>query len=177
MKLILIGIQGSGKSTQGSLLSKKLGAPFLSTGNIFREISKEKNQVGRYIKEIVNKGLLVPDEKVVEIVNLYLSRPEYKKGYILDGFPRTMKQVKIFKDNVDKVIYLKINEKETWRRLINRNDRTRNDETLPVMKKRINLFYKFTEKVIDHYKSINKLIVVDGTKKIEEVNEEILGNI
>ena len=177
MKLILIGIQGSGKSTQGNLLSKKLGVPFLSTGNIFREISKEKTPVGRYIKKIVNSGLLVPDKKVVEIVNLYLSRPEYKKGYILDGFPRTMEQVRIFKDNVDKVIYLKINEKETWRRLINRNDCTRNDETLPVMKKRINLFYKFTEKVIDHYKSINKLIVVDGTKKIEEVNEEILGNI
>ena len=83
MKLVLIGIQGSGKSTQGNLLSKQLKIPYLSTGHIFRKIAKEKTQLGRYIKEILNAGLLVPDEKTIEIVNSYLSRPEYKKGYIL----------------------------------------------------------------------------------------------
>jgi len=64
MKLILIGIQGSGKSTQGNLLSEKLNLPYLSTGHIFRELSKEKTPAGRYIKETVNAGYLVPDEKV-----------------------------------------------------------------------------------------------------------------
>ncbi|MDO9027595.1 MAG: nucleoside monophosphate kinase, partial [Candidatus Roizmanbacteria bacterium] len=112
MKIVLVGIQGSGKSTQGNLLSKQLNIPYLSTGHIFREIAKEKTQLGRYIKETVNSGLLVPDEKTIEIVNSYLSRPEYKKGYILDGFPRTLKQAKEFKNNVDKVIYLDISQKE-----------------------------------------------------------------
>ena len=90
MKLIIIGIQGAGKSTQGNLLKKKLGVPYLSTGHIFRELAKERSQLGRYIKETMNAGYLIPDEKTLEIVSEYISRPEYQKGYILDGYPQTL---------------------------------------------------------------------------------------
>ena len=104
MKLVIIGIQGAGKSTQGNLLSKQLKIPYLSTGHIFRQIAKEKTALGRYIKETLNAGFLIPDEKTIPIVDEYLSRPEYHYGYILDGFPRTLKQAKKFRNHIDKVI-------------------------------------------------------------------------
>jgi adenylate kinase len=174
MKLVLIGIQGAGKSTQGNLLSGQLKVPYLSTGHIFREIAKEKTNLGRYVKETINAGFLIPDDKTIEIVNEYLSKPEYKHGYILDGFPRTLNQVKKFKNSVDKVIYLKISDKEVLWRLAGRNDNSRKDETLPALKKRMELFHKHTDHVIEYYKKNGKLALIDATKSIKEVNQEIL---
>ncbi len=177
MKLVLIGIQGSGKSTQGNLLSHQLHIPYLSTGHIFRDIAKEKTTLGRYVKETINSGYLIPDNKTIEIVNAYLSRPEYKHGYILDGFPRTIKQAEEFKNNVDKVIYIKIPDKEVIYRLFYRNDSAREDETLPALKKRMHLFHQFTEHVLKFYEKQGKLATIDGTKPIKEVNKEILRNL
>ncbi len=177
MKLVLMGIQGSGKSTQGNLLSKQLKIPYLSTGHIFREIAKSKTQLGAYIKNIMNAGLLIPDDKTVEIVNTYLSRTEYSRGYILDGFPRTLKQADEFKNNVDKVIYLEVPDKEALWRLSYRNDNSRQDETLDALRKRIELFHNVTKPVLDYYRKKGELVEVDGTKSIEEVNKEILQSL
>ncbi len=177
MKLVLLGIQGSGKSTQGNLLSKQLKIPYLSTGHIFREIAKEKTSLGRYVKETMNSGLLIPDDKTIYIVNEYLSRREYEKGYILDGFPRTIKQAEAFKNNIDKVIYLEVPDKEAVYRLVYRSDSARQDETLPALKKRIELFHRYTKPVLDHYEHQGKLVTVDGTLAIKEVNKEILRSL
>lgn len=177
MKLVLFGIQGAGKSTQGNLLSKQLKLPYLSTGHILRQIAKEKTKLGRYVKETINAGILLPDDKMIPIVDQYLSRPEYRRGYILDGFPRTLVQAKKFKNSIDKAIYLKINDKEALWRLLYRHDEERQDETLPAIKKRIDLFKKKTLPVLKFYEKKGKLITVDGSKSIEEVNQEILNNL
>lgn len=177
MKIILIGIQGSGKSTQGNLLSEKLGVPYLSTGHIFRKLAQERTKLGRYIKEVMNAGYLIPDRKVLSIVSDYLKREEYQKGYILDGFPRTLAQVKAFKNGVDKVIYLRVSDKEALWRLSYRNDETREDETLSAVRKRIDIFHKFTEPVLEYYREKNILIEIDGERSIEEVYQEIMGRI
>ncbi len=176
MKLVLIGIPGAGKSTQGNLLSKQLKVPYLSTGHIFREIAKEKTKLGRYIKETMSAGILIPDDKTIQVVNDYLSRPEYQSGYILDGFPRTVRQAEQFKNNVDKVIYLEIPDKEALWRLAHRNEQ-RNDDTVKAIRKRIDIFHTFTKPVLDFYMKQGKFVVIDGMKKIPEVNEEILKSL
>ncbi len=177
MKLVLMGIQGSGKSTQGNLLSNQLKIPYLSTGHIFREIAKEKTQLGAYVKNIMNAGLLIPDDKTIEIVNSYVARQEYRRGYIIDGFPRTIKQAEEFKNNVDKVIYLDVPDKEALWRLSYRNDTNRKDETLDALRKRIELFHTVTKPVLEYYEKQDKLAEIDGTKNIGEVNKEILQSL
>jgi adenylate kinase len=173
MKLILIGIQGSGKSTQGNLLSQALKIPYLSTGHIFRELSKEHTPEGRYIKETINAGFLIPDERTLQIVREYLGREEYKNGYILDGFPRTIHQAEVFEHDITKVVYLKVSDKEALWRLAGRDD-NREDETLRAIKKRIEIFHKYTEPVINYYQQKGILLDINGEKAIEEINKEIL---
>ncbi len=179
MKIVLIGIQGAGKSTQGNLLSEKLNIPYLSTGHIFRELAKEKNALGRYIKEVMNAGYLIPDKKTVQIVDDYLKKPEYKSGYIIDGFPRTLTQAEFFKDGADKVVYIKVPDEEALKRLSLRNgdNGAREDETPSAIAKRIKLFHKLTEPVLDYYRGEGILIEIDGEKTIEEIHQDILKNL
>lgn len=175
MKIILIGIQGSGKSTQGTLLQKKLGLPYLASGHIFRTLSKESTPLGREIKEIMNAGYLIPDDKTLEIVTSYLKRPEYNNGYILDGFPRTVKQADAFKNGATHVIYLTLSDKEALWRIANRDsDDNRQDETLVAIRKRIDSFHKYTEPVLDYYRSKKILIEVDGEQGIEDIHKDIM---
>jgi len=175
MKLILLGIQGAGKSTQGNLLKKKLDVEYLSTGHIFRELAKERTPLGRKIKETMNAGFLIPDGQTLKIVSGYLKRPEYDKGYILDGFPRTLKQAEHFENGIDKVIYLNVSDREAlWRLSFRSNDDGREDENLAAIRKRILLYHKYTDPVLDHYKKHHKLIEIDGEKKIEHIYNEIL---
>jgi len=177
MKIVLIGIQGAGKSTQGNLLSEKLKIPYLSTGHIFRELAKEKTKFGRYVKEVMNAGYLIPGKKTLAIVAEYLKRPEYEGGYIMDGFPRTLSQAEFFKDGADRVIYLKVSDGEALKRLSFRNGEGREDENPTAVAKRIESFHKFTEPVLDYYRKKEMLIEVDGEKTIEQIHKEILEKI
>lgn len=172
MKLVLIGIQGAGKSTQGNMLSEKFGIPYLSSGHIFREMAKEKTQLGRWLKETLNSGALVPDDTTLEIVLTYLQKPEYSKGYILDGFPRTVVQAEAFNGAIDKVVYIKVSDKEAMWRISGRTD-VRDDETLPAIRKRISLFHELTEPVVDYYREKGKLVEVDGEVSVQEVFDQI----
>lgn len=173
MKIILIGIPGSGKSTQGNLLSKKLGIPYLSTGHIFRDLAKERTKLGHQIKVVMTAGLLVSDSKTLRIVSEYLYRPQYQKGYILDGFPRTITQAREFKNGIDVVIYLKVSDKEILWRLAYREDNDREDDTLLAIRKRIEVFHKFTDPVIEYYHRKKILVEINGEQSIEKIHQDI----
>jgi len=172
VKIVLIGIQGAGKSTQGNLLSEKYGLPYLSSGHIFRQMSKSKTKLGRWLKETLNSGALVPDETAVEVVMEYLKRPEYEKGYILDGFPRTEAQAKVLGEGVDTVILIDVSDKEALWRISGRVS-DRQDETLHAIRKRIALFHDVTSEVLNYYEGIGQLYKVDGEQSVEEVYRDI----
>lgn len=172
MKLVLIGIQGAGKSTQGNFLSEEYNIPYLSSGHIFREMAKEKTQIGRWLKETINSGALVPDDKTLEIILTYLEKPEYENGYILDGFPRTVVQAEAFNGGVDKVVFLDVSDKEALWRIAGRVS-DRQDETLQAIKKRIDSFHEFTRPVVDYYRQAGKLVAVDGEQDVEGVFKDI----
>jgi adenylate kinase len=139
-------------------------------------MAKEKTPLGRYIKETMNSGALIPDDKTLEIVEDYLSRPEYKKGYILDGFPRTIPQAEAFSNGVTAVVYLKVSDREAlWRiagRILNATE-IRADETLPAIRKRIDMFHEFTEPVINHYRKKELLEEVDGERDVHVIFEDL----
>lgn len=92
MKIVMLGAPGAGKGTQAKMISEKYGIPHISTGDILRANIKENTELGKKAKEYMDKGLLVPDDLVVDLVVDRLGQDDAKKGYILDGFPRTIPQ-------------------------------------------------------------------------------------
>ncbi len=173
MKIVLIGIQGAGKSTQGNLLSEAFNVPYLSSGHIFRQMAKEKTALGRWLKETLNSGALVPDDNTVEIVLEYLHKPEYANGFILDGFPRTVPQAKAFSDGTEIVVFVDVSDKEAlWR--ISGRETDREDETLGAIRKRISLFHELTAEVLKYYEKNGRLVRVDGEQPVEGVFAEIM---
>lgn len=178
MKLVLVGIQGAGKSTQGNMLSAELGIPYLSSGHVFRQMAKEKTQLGRWLKETLNSGALVPDDTTLEVILTYLEKPEYEKGYILDGFPRTLVQAKAFDaaGGADKVIYLDVSDKEALWRISGRVS-DRDDETVQAIRKRIELFHSETEPVIEFYKDQGKAIRVNGELDVDTVFADVMRHL
>ncbi len=124
MIVIFFGPPGAGKGTQASRISEVLEVPQIATGDIFRGKSKENSQLGRKVKGFMEKGQLIPDEIVNEVVRERISKRDCKKGFILDGYPRTIDQAiyldKALKDmgkEITAVIYLEVNEDEIVKRL------------------------------------------------------------
>lgn len=103
MKIIMLGAPGAGKGTQAKMLAAKYNIPHISTGDIFRANIKNGTPLGEKAKEYMDKGLLVPDELVVDLVIDRFKNPDCEKGYILDGFPRTIPQAKALTEALEKI--------------------------------------------------------------------------
>ncbi|MBK8574392.1 MAG: adenylate kinase [Elusimicrobia bacterium] len=127
MNIVLLGAPGSGKGTQAQPLSVRYKTPHISTGDIFRLAMEEATPLGLKVQEYVNSGRLAPDELVLEVMTARLNQPDCQKGFLLDGFPRTVNQAESLdgylinaKRPLDKVLYLSLSEAEVIRRLSSR---------------------------------------------------------
>ncbi len=127
MNLILLGAPGAGKGTQAKMISEKYGIPQISTGDMLRDAVAKGTELGRKAKEYMDRGELVPDEVVIGIVKERLQQPDCRKGFILDGFPRTIAQAealdKMLGDlgmKIDAVINVAVPEEEVVKRIVNR---------------------------------------------------------
>ncbi|MBI4035502.1 nucleoside monophosphate kinase [Candidatus Daviesbacteria bacterium] len=174
MKILLIGPQGSGKSTQADLLAEFLNLPKIALGDIFRKLSQEDSPEGQRIRNIVGQGHLVDDQTAAEVVKKRLSEEDCQNGFVMDGYPRTVEQQQIFDPGFDKVIYLDVPEEEVIKRLLNRG---RADDTYELIKRRLDLYYKQTAALLDHYRKSGKLVEIKGLGDIEKVQDEIKKSI
>ncbi|MGY3489680.1 adenylate kinase [Bradyrhizobium sp. USDA 4011] len=187
MRLILLGPPGSGKGTQAQRLVHRHGIVQLSTGEMLRAAAAAGTPVGLQAKEIMANGGLVPDEVVVGIIADRIEEPDAKKGFILDGFPRTVPQAEALDEllrkkhlKLDAVVELRVNESALLARVEKRAEETRArgeevrlDDTPEVLTRRLAQYRSMTEPLIHYYSERRKLLTVDGMMTIEHVTREI----
>ncbi len=206
MKIIFLGAQASGKGTQAILLAKKLKVPHISTGDILRAKIEEGDVLGKKLESYMDKGKLVPNKITNKVIEDRLQKKDSKKGFILDGYPRTLAQAK-FLDKIiglDKVIKIEVSDREAVERIKNRRSCdcgktynlkynppkkdgicdncgeklfTRDDDKPGAVKKRLSIYHKKTEPLIKYYIKKNILISVDGEQKIEKIHKDIINKI
>ena len=187
MRLILLGPPGSGKGTQAQRLIHRYGIVQLSTGDMLRAAVAAQTPVGLKAKDIMASGALVPDDIVIGIISDRLDQPDAARGFILDGFPRTVPQAEALDEllkkkriKLDAVIELRVNESALLERverrvaeMRSRGEEVRADDTPEVLTKRLTSYRAQTEPLIHHYSDRRKLLTVDGMMSIEQVTEEI----
>jgi adenylate kinase len=172
MNIVIMGPQGSGKSTQGELLSKRLGVPHISTGAIFREIkaSGAGDLLSHRVREQLMSGLLVDDTDALRVVDSRLSKEDCKNGFVLDGAPRDLDQAKLMVVQIDIVLYIAVSDAECIKRLMLRG---REDDTEELINIRLGEYHRQTEPVLDYYRDLGKLIEINGEQTVDEIAEEV----
>lgn len=202
MRIVLLGAPGSGKGTMAQKLTTQLSIPQISTGDIFRQNLKEETPLGLQIKDIMAKGMLVPDEITIEIVKDRLAKPDCANGYILDGFPRSIVQAEALDgfQTIDCAINLEVDNEAIVKRLSGRrfcpdcngtfhvstladehvcpacngNLIVREDDKEYTVRNRLDVYAKTTLPLVDYYANQGKLVTVDGNGSIDVVYDRIL---
>lgn len=187
MRIVLLGPPGAGKGTQAQRITERFDIAHLSTGDMLRAAVQAETGVGRKVKEIMAVGNLVPDHLVVAAVVERISQPDTKRGFVLDGFPRTIGQAVAFDDlmraeaiELDRVIELRADEKvlldriETRAREATEKGQTvRADDNHEALKVRLDAYKQQTAPLIDYYRSKGILKSVDGLRTIDDVTQDV----
>ena len=171
MIVLVFGIQGSGKSTHAHFIANRLNLPYISTGDILRELEKQPTETGKRVRSLMEKGMIIPDEITVPALEDYLKENNISENFLIEGFPRTMEQVKLFNRKIDMVFEIVVPEETAIARL---KSRGRYDDIEDSINTRFNLFKEKTLPVIEFYKkSGTKVFVINNEKSIDQVQKEI----
>jgi adenylate kinase len=187
MRLILLGPPGAGKGTQALRLVAKYGIVQLSTGEMLREAVKAGTPIGRQVKDIMARGGLVPDNIVVNLVGQRIEQPDARKGFILDGFPRTVPQAQALDRllsskglSLDVVIELRVDEDALLKRIETRiaemkgrGEPLRSDDNPEVLRQRLAAYRQQTAPLVAYYRQQNVLRSVNGMAPIPDVTAAI----
>jgi len=176
VRLVLVGPPGAGKGTQAVRLADRLDVPHISTGDLFRANLSENTPLGLAAKRFMDAGELVSDEVTVGMVRERLAEEDAAKGFILDGFPRTVAQADALSEflhadgnELDAVVALEVPEDLLVRRLLGRG---RADDTEEVIRRRQEIYRAETAPLLEHYR--DRLISVDAVGEIDEITERVL---
>jgi adenylate kinase len=202
-KIILLGPQGSGKSTQSQLMADTLGVTRISSSGLLKKVVAEGTELGKKIDDLMDQGSLIPDELMIDLFFGELDKDQYKDGFLLDGFPRNIVQAEALdkKHEISKVFNLEISDELAMERISGRRvceNRhvfhvdykpprqvglcdlcasqlfQRDDDEPEAVSKRLKIYRETTAKLLDYYGKQDKLVIFDGSGSIEEVSQMIL---
>ena len=176
VRLLFIGPPGAGKGTQAERVAERLGIPHVSTGEMFRHHVANGSELGMKVEAIMAAGDYVPDEITVAMLKQRIGEPEASGGYILDGFPRTVAQVRslddlIGEDGLDMVVVFEVDETELVERMLSRG---RADDTSETIRKRFEVYMAQTRPLLDIYDDRGITVSVDGLGEMDEVTDRIV---
>ncbi len=179
MRLLIMGPPGAGKGTQAMVVAEHLQIPAISTGEIFRAQVKAGTPLGREVERIVAGGDYVPDSITEQIVAQRLAEPDAIRGWLLDGFPRTLHQVAALEQilgeqRLDGVLSLEVDTDQLVARMLRRAQiEGREDDTEDVIRHRMEVYTAATEPLLQHYRGVGLLIGIDGDGGVDEVAARI----
>ena len=181
MNILLLGPQGAGKGTQAKRISAEYGLPHIATGDMLREHMARGTELGRLVKPIYDRGELVPDEVIIEMIRDRLSQEDASRGFVLDGFPRTMGQAQALDSmlreigrDLSVVFELQIPTEVAVQRLLKRAvEEGRVDDTPAAIETRLARYFQETAPLVEHYRATGKLVGIHADRPVNEVFAEI----